>query len=83
MGVSLCWLLFYLHLHSLHRLFIGCQTSGQTGLGPSRETITKAIISSVLLQLRTVSSYISAAVLLLNQLASFNFLYALFFRSCG
>lgn len=60
-----------------------CQTPGQTGLGPSRETITKAIISSVLLQLRTVSSYISAAVLLLNQLASFNFLYALFFWSCG
>lgn len=47
------------------------------------ETITKAIISSVLLQLLTVSSYISTAVVPLNLLASFNFLYALFFLSCG
>lgn len=52
-------------------------------LDQAGKPITKTIISSVLLQLRTVSSYISAAVLLLNQLASFNFLYALFFRSCG
>lgn len=61
------------------RLFSGCQALGQTGLGPNRETITKEIISSVLLRLRTVSSYISTAVLPLNLLASFNFLYALFF----
>lgn len=61
------------------RLFVGCQAAGQTGPGPSRETITKEIISSVLLELPTVSSYISTAVLPLNPLASFNFLYALFF----
>lgn len=61
------------------RLFVGCQAPGQTGLGPNREAITKEIISSVLLQLPTVSSYISTAALPLNLLASFNFLYALFF----
>lgn len=60
-------------------LFVGCQAPGQTGLGPNRETITKEIISSVLLQLPTVSSYISTVALPLNLLASFNFLYALFF----
>lgn len=44
------------------------KTPGQKGPGPRRETITTAIISSVLLQLLAVSSYISAAVLPLNLL---------------
>lgn len=62
---------FSLHLQPA---FVGCQAPGQTGLGTSRETITTAIISFVLLQLRTESCYISTAPALL---ASLSFLHAL------
>lgn len=66
--------LFYLHLHPVCRLV--CWSSGSRSNRPW--TITKEIISSVLLRLRSVSGYISAAVLPLSPLARFNFLYALF-----
>lgn len=76
---SLWWsfeALFYLHLSGC-LLVVRLQV--KLALNQVEKTITKAIISSVLLQLPTVSSYIPTAALPLSLLASFNFLYALFF----
>lgn len=67
--------MFYLHLSGY---FLVVRLQVKLALDQAEKTITKAIISSVLLQLPIVSSYIPTAALPLSLLTSFNFLYALF-----